>query len=100
MEIAAHRAYRELNYDINFWRTKTGLEVDFVLGGGEVAIEVKGSSLVHGKDMRPLKAYVEEYAPRKALIVCNERRERVYGKIRVLPWRKFLGDLWEGKIIR
>lgn len=99
MELAAHRAYRELDYDINFWRTKTGLEVDFVLGGGEVAIEVKGSSRVHGKDMRPLKAYVEEYAPRKALIVCNERRERVYGKIGVLPWKKFLGDLWEGKII-
>ncbi len=27
----------------NFWRTKTGLEVDFVLGEGEVAIETKGA---------------------------------------------------------
>jgi len=37
MEILAHRAYRELDYDVNFWRTKSGLEVDFILGQGEVA---------------------------------------------------------------
>jgi uncharacterized protein len=33
MELLAHRAYRELDYDITFWRTKSGLEVDFILGG-------------------------------------------------------------------
>jgi len=44
MQLAAHRSYTDLDYPINFWRTKTGLEVDFVLGRGEVAIEVKGSS--------------------------------------------------------
>jgi predicted AAA+ superfamily ATPase len=38
MEIAAHNSYNELDYLINFWRTKPGLEVDFILGGGEVAI--------------------------------------------------------------
>jgi predicted AAA+ superfamily ATPase len=39
MEILAHRAYREPDYDVNFWRTKSGLEVDFILGQGEVASE-------------------------------------------------------------
>ena len=45
MEILAHRSYRNLGYDV-YWRTKSGLEVDFVLGRAEVAIEVKGSSRV------------------------------------------------------
>ncbi len=26
MEILAHRSYEALHYDVNFWRTKTGLE--------------------------------------------------------------------------
>ena len=99
MEIAAHNSYRELDYEINFWRTKSGLEVDLVLGGGEVAIEVKGSTRVEKKDLRPLMAFIEEYSPRKALVVCNEREERIHGQVRIMPYGKFLRDLWEGSII-
>jgi len=99
MEIAAHNSYNELDYEINFWRTKSGLEVDFVLGGGEVAIEVKGTTHVKKRDLRPLTAFMEEYSPRKALVVCNEREERVHGRIRIIPYRNFLRDLWGDKII-
>jgi predicted AAA+ superfamily ATPase len=42
MEILAHRAYKELDYGVNFWRAKSGLEVDFVLGRGKVAMEIRG----------------------------------------------------------
>jgi predicted AAA+ superfamily ATPase len=52
MEIAAHKSYSELDYEINFWRTKSGMEVDFVLGGGEVAIEVKCTYRVDRRDLR------------------------------------------------
>ncbi|MBL7225093.1 MAG: ATP-binding protein [Desulfobacteraceae bacterium] len=100
MEISAFNSYKELDYDINFWRTKSGLEVDFVLGRGEVAIEVKGSSLIDKRDLRPLRAFIEEYSPKKALVVCNERAERIHGQIRIMPYKKFLQDLWEGNIIR
>ncbi len=99
MEIAAHNSYNELDYGINFWRTKSGLEVDFVLGGGEVAIEVKGTTHVKKRDLRSLTAFIEEYSPRKALVVCNEREERVHGRIRIIPYRNFLRDLWGDKII-
>ena len=99
MEILAHRSYRELNYDVNFWRAKSGLEVDFVLGRGEVAIEVKGSSRIENTDLRPLKAFIEEYHPKKAFVVCNERRPRVHGDIHAQPWRDFLAMLWNGAVI-
>jgi predicted AAA+ superfamily ATPase len=98
-EILAHSSYKELDYAINFWRTKSGLEIDFVLGEGEVVIEVKGTARVEKRDLRPLTAFIEEFSPRKALVVCNEREERVLEKIRIMPWRKFLNDLWEGQII-
>jgi predicted AAA+ superfamily ATPase len=99
MEIVAYNAYRELGFDIHFWRTKNGLEVDFILGRGEVAIEVKGTQRVDQRDLRPLTVFVEDYKPRKALVVTHETEERVWGSLRLIPWRKFLDDLWEGKII-
>ncbi len=99
MEISAYNVYNEVDYTINFWRTKAGLEVDFILGGGEVAIEVKGSDRVENKALRPLNTFIEIYSPRKALVVCNEKEERVVGNVTIMPWRKFLHNLWQGKII-
>jgi len=99
MEIVAHASYSELNYAIHYWRTKSGLEVDFILGGGEVSIEVKGQSHVDNRELRPLAAFMDEYRPKKALVVCNEREDRVVGKIGILPWRMFLEKLWAGVII-
>lgn len=99
MELLAYRSYAEQHFPIHFWRTKSGLEVDFILGDAEVAVEIKGSSRVDPTDLKPLKAFVEEYRPAKALLVSNEKTERVVDKIRILPWRNFLSELWEGKAI-
>jgi predicted AAA+ superfamily ATPase len=99
MELLAHRVYKELNYDVNFWRTKSGLEVDFILGQGEVAIEVKGTSRVDNADLRPLKTFIQEYRPARAFVVCNEGAPRVHEHIRILPWRDFLNMLWNGEVM-
>jgi len=99
MELCAYSSYRNKDFEINYWRTKSGLEVDFVLGSGEVAIEVKGASRVDKRDIRPLYAFIDRYAPRKSIVVCNEREERIHEKIRILPWKRFLNDLWMDEII-
>jgi predicted AAA+ superfamily ATPase len=99
MELIAYRSYTEADFPIHFWRTKSGLEVDFILGEGEVALEIKGASRIDPQDLKPLKAFVEEHHPRKALLVCNEKTERLSDKIRILPWRNFLTLLWAGKIL-
>lgn len=99
MELVAHSSLTELDYEINYWRTKSGLEVDFVLGGGEVAIEVKGTSRVDAVELRALKVFIEEYKPRQAYVVCNERAERQHGNIRIIPWKNFLQALWKGRVI-
>jgi uncharacterized protein len=99
MEILAHRTYRKLGYDVNFWRTKSGLEVDFILGQGEVAIQVKGTSRIDHTNLRPLKAFIQEHRPARALVICNERTPRLHENIRILPWRDFLQMLWNGEVI-
>jgi predicted AAA+ superfamily ATPase len=99
MEILAHRSYRGLGHGIHFWRTKNGLEVDFVLGDGEVAVEVKGASRVDPSDLRSLRAFVEDNRPGRAILVCNERAPRVVEGIEILPWREFLTRLWGGDVL-
>ena len=99
MEIQAHRSYQELGYGIHFWRTKSGLEVDFVLGDGEVAVEVKGTSRVDPSDLRSLRAFVADHRPRHAILVCNERVPRLVEGVEVLPWREFLARLWGGRVL-
>jgi hypothetical protein len=37
------------------------MEVDFILGGGEVAIEVKGASRIDNRDLRPLRTFMDLY---------------------------------------
>lgn len=99
MELNAHRSYMELDYEINFWRTKTGVEVDFILNKGEVAIEVKSKKVINNKDMYALRVFDQEFAPKTAIMVCNEARPRKVGKIDILPYRDFLHKLWAGEII-
>jgi hypothetical protein len=47
-----------------------------------------------------LNAFVDEFKPRHALVVCNEKDERVIGQIRIVPWGLFLSRLWAGDYLR
>ena len=96
MELMAYRAYRELDLPLRFWRTKSGLECDFVLGkAGTVAIETKSGANIRPRDLTGLRAYMDEHRPRHALVVCNERDARRTAEgIWILPWRQFLDRLW------
>ena len=99
MEIIAFRSYANKDFGINFWRTKSGLEVDFVLGKGEIAIEVKGAGRIDKRDLCGVDAFTEEYSPKRNIIVCNEKAKRLSGKIEILPWEVFLHELWAGRIL-
>ncbi len=101
MEVLAYRAYREGDFPVRFWRTKSGLECDFVLGrDGEVAVEVKGGARVRSEELRAMRAYMDEHRPRQAVVVCNEVAVRRTGDgIWILPWERFLERLWTDAII-
>lgn len=99
MELQAYKNYREKEFELYYWRTKSGQEVDFILNDAEVCIEVKGSSLVKTSDMKGLSAFKDEHQPGKSIVVCNEPEPRLSGDIRILPWHLFLEELWSGMIV-
>lgn len=104
MELIAYKGIMGRNFDITFWRTKTGLEVDFILGQGEAAIEVKLSKLVDKTDIKGLLAFQEEYKSKKNYVVSLDSSKRRMAlkngsAIMVLPYKDFLEMLWTGEII-
>ena len=101
MELLAYRTYRERDVPVRFWRTKSGLECDFVIGRrGEVVIEVKGGADPGPRDLTPMRAYVEEQHPRHAIVVCTASApRRTQDGIWILPWERFLERLWADTII-
>jgi predicted AAA+ superfamily ATPase len=101
MELAANASYSGLRYAISYWRTASQLEVDFILGDHEIALEVKGTGFAQPHHLRGLEAFGEEYKTRRRILVTSDPKPRLYeGKIEILPWRIFLEDLWSGKIMR
>ncbi|MBI3013246.1 MAG: ATP-binding protein [Elusimicrobia bacterium] len=99
MELRAYSSYKNRLFEIHFWRTKSGQEVDFILGNGEIAIEVKGTNRVDSTELRGLQKFMEDYHPKKAIIVCNEKEPRNHRSIHIMPWRIFLSNLWGDAII-
>lgn len=98
-EIFAHSKYSDLNYSLCYWRTSSQLEVDFILGDNEVAIEVKSTDNITNRHLNGLKGFASEFAVRRQIIVSMDPYHRKIGEIEVIPWGKFLQELWAGEII-
>ena len=100
LELMAYKAYRNPELPIYYWRTSTGLEVDFILGDMEVAVEIKASKRVHETDTKGLKSLNAEHTLNKSILVSLESEPKVLGgNIECMPWRLFLENLWGNSLI-
>jgi predicted AAA+ superfamily ATPase len=100
MELTAHAAYSGLHYPVEYCRTASGFEVDFVLADGTVAVEAKATAQSHSGQTKGLRAYAEEHHPRRSILVSLEPRPRLLDDgIEVMPWRQFLAELWSGAVV-
>ncbi len=97
LELIAANSYQEWGTSIQFWRTKTGLEVDFVLQNGALAIKVKNR--LRAGDLRAIKAFREEFQPQRSIIVTAESNNRVVDGIEVLNYEHFLHQLNQNRLL-
>lgn len=86
-----------LDYDIHFWRTPSGLEVDFILYGpkGLHAIEVKRSRSIGGKDLSALESFKKDYPEATCWIVYGGDKRLYFDAIQAIPFEEFLLNLPE-----
>ncbi len=79
-------------------RHRPGVPVILVSGqmGEEIAIEVKGKSVVTPKDERSLSALAEELPLKRRIVVCLEpQRRRSESGTEIIPAEEFLAELWD-----
>lgn len=99
MELKAYQTYKNPEMLLHYWRTSSGIEVDFILGDMEVAIEIKTAQRVHAGDAKGLKALAESHTIKKLLLISFEKEPKSMGnRIEYLPWELFLKKLWAGEI--
>lgn len=97
--VASHlRAWISLqdeSYQLSFWRTRTQLEVDFIIYGPNefCAIEVKNSSSVSSKDLNSLVAFGDEYPEAQRILLYRGTRRTHEKGILILPCEEFLKSL-------
>ncbi len=96
-ELSSHADYVS-GEALGYWRSKSGFEVDFILGD-HTAVEAKAKENVSPQDLRSLRALAEEKMLKRYLCVSLERRPRTVEGVTVLPFKTFLEALWAGEYL-
>lgn len=99
MELRAYLDYRRRNDPLAYWRSIHEHEVDFLIGD-HTAVEVKATRKVVARNLRGLTALDEEGVFRTLVLVSEDQVEATYGRIRCVPWRVLLDDLWNDRLFR
>ena len=82
-------------HQLSFWRTRTQLEVDFVVYGpkGFWALEVQRGKILSPSDMNGLKAFQEEYPEAKCCLLYTGDQRTTYRGFLCIPIKEFLLNL-------
>ena len=100
-ELTAFISYQDVDAELSYWRLPSGIEVDFVLGDMEVAIEAKSSATIARNHLKGLRTLADERPDaRRRIVVCREHRpRRTRDGIDILPAQEFAQRLWQGHFI-
>lgn len=103
LELKAYIDYHRLENKIEYWRSTSQFEVDFLVYDSIksiVAIEVKSSESPHQKNYKGLLALEEDVPLKRKIVVCHADSARITKEgIEIMPIELFLRQLWAGKII-
>lgn len=87
--------YSNKQGEVFFWRTKSGLEVDFIIYGeiGFYAIEVKNSNKIKPEDLRALQEFQKDYETCTLILLYRGKEKIKKGNILCIPIDDFLVKL-------
>lgn len=96
--LRAWNDYSGQHSTLYFWRTRAGLEVDFVVYGEKelVAIEVKNAAKVSSHDLQSLKAFIKDYPESRAVLLYRGQEQFLRDGVLCVPCERFLKALRPG----
>ena len=94
-QLRAWNAYQNARYEIYFWRSRAGLEVDFVLYGRDAiyAIEVKNTSRIRPEDLRALREFRKDYPKSRTILLYRGKERILTDDVLCIPCAAFLKEL-------
>jgi predicted AAA+ superfamily ATPase len=94
-ELLAVNDLLNLGFELFYWRTATGQEVDFVLYGesGLIAIEVKRASSIRSRELSGLKTFAKDYPESTRYMFYGGKRRKFRDDIALIPIEEALSDL-------
>ncbi len=86
-EALAINDYYNCKYNIYYWRTANGIEVDFILYGPNslLAIEIKRSMSFTKKDLKSLKMFKADFPQAKLYLLYGGEREEFEDGAHIMP---------------
>lgn len=87
--------YTTAQHTLNFWRTSTGIEVDFIVYGQTEfwAIEVKNKKKIFPQDLKALEIFLENYPAAKTIMLYRGTEQLKIKNVLCLPCAEFLSQL-------
>lgn len=99
LELRAFLSYRRINSPLQYWRSLSHFEVDFVIGD-QLALEVKGTDLVTDKHLKGLRALKEEGLMKQYGVVSLDLNDRITDDgIYIWSLPSFLKKLWSNELL-
>lgn len=98
-QLKTWNAYSNNPYQISFWRSQGGVEVDFILYGEKniYAIEVKNTNRIRPADLRSLQAFAKDYPQSKQIFLYRGENQLRRNNILCMPVTNFLDKLIPNK---
>jgi predicted AAA+ superfamily ATPase len=94
-EVRAALQYFNINSPLQFWRTRTKLELDLIVPN-ILALEIKSTRQTSPKMTKTLKQFSEEHPFKNYFLVSRDPVDKKEGKIDLLYYENFLRKLWDG----
>jgi predicted AAA+ superfamily ATPase len=93
--------YSGRDFKLYFWRTRSGVEVDFVVYGAEglFAVEIKNAARVQPQDLRGLRAFKQDYPQSRAYLIYRGKERLMKDGVLCLPCEEFLLALQPHRLI-
>ncbi len=99
--LRAWLAYRQTQAQLFYWRTRSGVEVDFVIYGASTfcGIEVTNTARVRPEDLRGLQSFTADYPQADGVLLYRGTRRERQDRIWIVPVEHFLRSLHPDKAL-
>ena len=86
-ELSSWNSYSKNFFDLSHWRLSSGVEVDFIIGKMDVAIEAKATAKISSQHLKGLRELAKDHpgVKRRIVVSLETKRRTTEDGILILP---------------